>query len=63
MAEFLQSYGIWIIFGLLFLFMFRGHGHGMGCGMGHQHNGESQPKDGLPEEPEPKSTNRGSGCH
>ncbi len=40
MAEFLQSYGIWIFFGLLFSLMLWGRtrGHGMGCcGGGHQH--------------------------
>lgn len=45
MVEFLQSYGIWIFFGLLFLLMMRSHGRGgMGCGMGgHRgHDGENQ---------------------
>lgn len=39
MWEFLQNYGIWILFGILFLLMMRMHGRGMhggggGCGMG-----------------------------
>ena len=55
MAEFLQSYGIWIIFSLLCLFMPRGHGHGMGCGMGgHQHNPEQNPE-AEKQEGQPKS--------
>ena len=46
MIEFLQSYGIWIFFGLLFLMMFRGRGRGMGCcGGGHQHDAETVEKD------------------
>lgn len=65
MPEFLQSYGIWIIFGLLFLFMLRGRGHEMGCGMGgHQHNPEQNPEAGAEkEEGQPKSGRHSSGCH
>ncbi len=46
MVEFLKSYGIWIILGLLFLFMLRGHAHGGGgcCGGGHQHNQDESEK-------------------
>ncbi len=59
MAEFLQSYGIWIFFGLLFLLMFRGRGRGMGgCGGGHQHDPET-----VKEEEAPGSEKRSSGCH
>ena len=44
MWEFLQAYGVWIVFGLFFLFMLRMHGGG-GCGMGHdQHSGHQEPK-------------------
>ena len=48
MAEFLQVYGIWIIFGLFFSLMLwgRARGHGMGCcGGGHQHEYETVKKD------------------
>lgn len=64
MIEFLQTYGILIAFGLLFLFMMRGHGRGgMGCGMGgHQHRRSGTPKAGE-EEDQPESGKRGSGCH
>ena len=45
MVEFLQSYGIWIFLGFLFLWMMRGHRHGdMGCDMGghREHHGADQ---------------------
>jgi hypothetical protein len=51
MWEFLQTYGIWILFGILFLLMMRMHGHGMhgmggGCGMGMGHDQYDEPSDG-----------------
>jgi hypothetical protein len=59
MLEFLQSYGIWIFLGLLFLLMLRGHSHGTGCcGGGHQHDqGTSM------ETEQPGNDKHGSGCH
>lgn len=65
MAEFLANYGIWIVFGLLFLVMMWGHsrGHGMGCGMGgHQHGSEEKPDESKAGE-QPQSGKLGSGCH
>ena len=38
MWAFLQTYGIWILFGLYFLWMLRMHASGRGCGMGHSHH-------------------------
>lgn len=39
MWQFLQTYGIWIVFGIFFLLMMRMHGGGMGgCGMGMGHD-------------------------
>jgi hypothetical protein len=35
MSEFLQSYGLWILFGGTFLFLMT---RGGGCGMGHSQN-------------------------
>ena len=61
MAEFLQSYGIWIFLGLLFSVMLWGHsrGHGMGGGGGgHQHDPDAARKEEQNESGKP-----GSGCH
>ena len=60
MAEFLQSYGTWIFFGLFFLLILRGRSHGMGCcGGGHQHEPEM-----VKEENHPEAGKRSSGgCH
>ena len=60
MTEFLQSYGIWIFFGLLFSLMLWGRtrGHGMGCCGGHQHEPET-----VNEEEPPKTGKHSSGCH
>jgi hypothetical protein len=61
MAEFLQSYGIWIFLGLLFSLMLWGHsrGHGMGCcGGGYQHDRETSTEADQLEKDE-----HGSGCH
>jgi hypothetical protein len=57
MAEFLQTYGIWIFFGFLFSLMLWGHahGHGMGCGGGgHEH--EAVKKDD-------QTGHQSRGCH
>jgi hypothetical protein len=51
MWQFLQTYGIWIFFGILFILMMRMHGHG-GCSMGmshDQHNEHIRQKASLPE--------------
>lgn len=58
MTEFLQSYGIWIFFGLLFLLMFRRRGQSMGCCGGHQHDPET-----VKEEERPGTGKHTSGCH
>jgi hypothetical protein len=34
MIDFLQDYGIWILFGSLFLLILLGRSWGIGCGMG-----------------------------
>lgn len=74
MAEFLQSYGIWIAVGLflLVLLLFRGrHGHGAGCcGTGdHNHDartaiGGSGGHHGVPDSGEgrPEDPHKPSGC-
>lgn len=48
MWQLLQTYGSWILFGIVFLLMMRmhsggmhGHGGGHGMGMGHQQDEES----------------------
>ena len=48
MIEFLQTYGVWLLLGALFILMMRSHGSrgGMGCGMG-SHNHESQSTTGT----------------
>ncbi len=60
MTEFLQSYGIWIFFGLFFSLMLWGHtrGHGMGCCGGHQHDPEM-----VTEEERPGTEKHNLGCH
>jgi len=67
MIEFLQAYGVWILFGLFFLVMMRMHGSpgGTGCGMGgHDHGSHDEPaaekrEDQGEEEPPHKS----GSCH
>ncbi len=60
MAEFLQSYGIWIFLGLLFSLMLWGRtrGHGMGCCGGHQHEPET-----VIEGEQHESKRNSSSCH
>ena len=55
MAELLQTYGIWIFFGLLFSLMLWGHGMGC-CGGGHQHEHETVKKDD-------QTGHQSRGCH
>ena len=43
MAEFLQAYGAWIVFGLFFLLMMRMHGGGHGMDHGDTDRTESKP--------------------
>ena len=50
MWQFLQTYGIWILLGALFILMMRmhgggmhGHGMGGGCGMGMEHDQHDEP--------------------
>ena len=50
MWDFLQIYGIWIVFGVLFILMMRmhsggmhGNGMGSGCGMGMGHGQSDEP--------------------
>lgn len=51
MWAFLQTYGIWILFGLYFLWMLRMHAGGRGCGMGHQqHQGHTSQHSGQDED-------------
>lgn len=60
MDAFLQSYGLWILLGGVFLAM---HWFGMGCGGGHRRGGpreeEGKPADGT--KPAPSGHSRG--CH
>lgn len=61
--EFLQSYGIWIFFGALFLFMMRAHGHGRGgCGMGGHSHHEQKPEEVSGKE-QVSEGKRSRGCH
>ncbi len=72
MAEFLSSYGLWILLGVIFIAM---HRFGMGCcGAGHQH-GTSGQEDGKAERADTPSRTataetkpgvagvRGGSCH
>lgn len=56
MIAFLQTYGIWILFIVLFVLMMRmhggghsGHGMGGGCGMGMSHNEHEHDEHGKPQ--------------
>ncbi len=63
MAEFLQSYGVFILLGLLLLLMLRRRGRGGGCGMGGhgEHHGEEQePKAGQRDADDSRPS---AGCH
>ncbi len=68
MWEFLQSYGIWMVLGVLFLFMVRAHGHGGhgggGCGMGgHGHTKHPKEQDAVVEAREKGDSGTSGGCH
>ena len=67
MEEFIRSYGLWILLGVVFIAM---HRFGMGCGGGHDHG--SAQADGLQradeparrdEKKKPVTTGRAGGCH
>jgi hypothetical protein len=60
MVEFLQNYGIWMFFGLLFSLMWWGqtHGYGMNCCGDHQR----EPMTVRKEDPS-VSEKRNSDCH
>lgn len=60
MAEFLQSYGIWMFSGLLFSVILwrRTRGHGMGCCGGQKHELET-----VKEREQHGSEKHSSGCH
>lgn len=74
MEEFIRSYGLWILLGVIFVAL---HRLGMGCGGGHAYGGErgdaasrgdlaSRPGAASPPdaEREPQTTGRRSGgCH
>lgn len=65
MLDFLQSYGIWIVLGLLFLFMLRGHARGGGgcCGGDHQHDKDSEKVTEAIKVNDGQEKKSGSGCH
>ncbi len=60
MVEFLQTYGIWIILGLLMLLMLRGHGAGC-CGGGRHQQHDRNEKDTAANGKSGDS--RSSSCH
>lgn len=68
MAEFLQSYGLWILLGLIFLLMMWGRvrGRGMGggcCGTGGQQHDHQQDAGDKKKEGQQKPEEQRSGCH
>ena len=68
MWEFLQSYGTWILFGLMFLFMMRAHGHGShgggGCGMGgREHTKQPKEQEAVAKVGEKSDRSASGGCH
>jgi len=67
MTEFLQSYGLWIFLGVIFLLMMfgRARGQGMGggcCGTGGQQRDQENPDD-KKKEGQQKPEEHRSGCH
>lgn len=67
MEEFISTYGLWILLGVVFIAM---HRFGMGCGGGHDHGtkqAEGQQRADEPARPDgqkkPVTTGRGGGCH
>ena len=63
MAEFLQSYGIWIFLGLMVLVMLRGLGRGMGCGMGGCQHDHADNQETKTDNDKTNDSHRSSGCH
>lgn len=56
MAEFLQTYGLWIFLGLMLVLMFRGHGAGC-CGSGRRQPVKDENKGAD------TSDSKSGGCH
>ena len=63
MAEFLQSYGLYIFVAVLFVLMFVGHGHGVGCGMGGHRHRHEEAKDAKTGRTDDSSSLPPTGCH
>ncbi len=63
MVDFLQEYGLWILFGGLFLLMIRGRGHGMGCGMSDHRANQAEDIEGSADGPRDGSGHNSGGCH
>lgn len=63
MVDFLQEYGLWIVFGALFLFMLRGRGHGIGCRMGDHRANQAEDMGGSPDQARDGTDHRSAGCH
>lgn len=63
MVEFLQSYGIWILFGLLFLLMLRGRGCGIRCGMGDHGEHRGGDRQGRLAKPGDRTDHPAARCH
>ncbi len=64
MIEFLQSYGILILIGVMIAFMFirRGSGHSAGCGMGCGHQTREEKNDNATAT-EKTERRQSGGCH
>ncbi len=61
MEEFIRSYGLWILLGVVFIAM---HRFGMGCGGGHSHGSKQADEPAKPgEEKKPVTSGRAGGCH
>ena len=67
MEEFIRSYGLWILLGVVFIAM---HRFGMGCGGGHDHGSAQADSPQRADEParpdekkKPVTTGRAGGCH
>lgn len=64
MLEFLSTYGIWIVFAVIFLLMMRMHGSGMGGCCGGQQNSSDSKKTESENEKQPVGAGRrNSSCH
>jgi hypothetical protein len=60
MDAFLQSYGLWILLGGVFLAM---HWFGMGCGGGHRHGGPREEERKPADETKPAPSGHSGRCH